>query len=140
VEAKAPPPAPAVATNVTLSPQASPRANGGFLPMKSLLKAAWKLLWANENPLKLYPEEARGIRLYYERTTRTHGWGAFQQPHPLEGETSEARSCFFLRKFTGTRELYAVDTEAQTIIPLAFLAFWQGEPQHYDLEIGIPKD
>jgi hypothetical protein len=103
--------------------------------MKKLLKAAWKLLWEKENPLKMYPDEARQVRAYYERTTRTHGWGAFQKPNPLEGEASEARSCFFLCKYTGTRELYDVDTEEGTIRRLAFLAYWQGKPQHYDLEI-----
>lgn len=92
----------------------------------------WDWLWASPHPLKMYPEEVKSIRQSYERTIR------LRLPDPQEGEASAARTCFFLKKFNGTRELYEADTETGEIRRLAFLAYWRGESEHYDLEI-IPR-
>ena len=86
--------------------------------------------------MALYPDEADQILRYQARRDR------LLPPHPLEGEASPARTCFFLKEFgtgaygtNGEREIYSVDTEAGTIIRLAFFAYWKGYPEHYDLDI-----
>jgi hypothetical protein len=109
-----------------------------FSPMLSTLKRLWDLIgsFGTRPMMALYPDEADEILRYQARRDR------LRPPHPLEGETSPARTCFFLKEFgvgaygtNGERELYSIDTEAQTIIRLAFLAYWRGCPEHYDLDI-----
>jgi hypothetical protein len=122
----------AVATNFT-SLESNPRANRG-LDFVSLVRNAWDWLsYPHPDPLKMYPEEAAEVLRYQARRDRT------RMPHPLEGEASPARSCFFLRKYTDKQEFWSIDTDAQEITRLAFFAKWEGQDLHYDLEIGTPK-
>ena len=95
----------------------------------SLLRKLWDALWTSPNPLKMHPDEAKSVRQYYERTQRQ------RPPDPNEGEVSKARTCFFLKKFTGEREQYYVDTEAGEIHKLAFTANYEDHSEHFDLEI-----
>jgi hypothetical protein len=106
--------------------------------MIETLKKLWDLVgsFGVRPMMALYPDEADQILSYQARRDR------LLMPHPLEGEASPARTCFFLKEFgvgvygtNGEREIYAVDTEAGTIIRLAFLAYWKGLPEHYDLDI-----
>lgn len=80
------------------------------------------------DPMKLYPEEARSCLRYHQRITRC-------MPDPSEGEAGEVRTLFFLKKYSGRRECFRVDTEAGEIVPLAFFAYYRGFPEHYDLNI-----
>lgn len=122
----------AVATNFT-SLQSNPRANRG-LDFVLLMSKVWDLLWQPaHSPMKMYPEEAAEVLRYQARRDRG------RMPHPLEGEASPARSCFFLRKYTDKQEFWSIDTDMQEITRLAFFAKWEGQDLHYDLEIGTPK-
>lgn len=112
----------------------SKRDPGFWAGVFTLGQEAWRAFWAPPDPLKMYPEEARQVRLYWERGQR------LRTPPMFLGEASEARKMFLLKKFSGKRELFYVDTETKEVTPLAFLAFWKGEPEHYDLEIGSITD
>lgn len=128
------PPLVAVETNSPFtSYQSNPRAQRG-LDFVSLMNSVWTWLTVSHpNPMKMYPEEAAEVLRYQARRDRT------RMPEATLGEASPARSCFFLRKYTGTQEFWNVDTETQQIVRLAFFAKWEGEDKHYDLEIGTPK-
>lgn len=119
--------------------QSNPRANRG-LDFVFLVSKVWSWLTESPNPMKMYPEEAAEILRYQARRDR------LRMPHPLEGEAEHARSCFFLRQFGegvygthGEQEFYSINTETGEVTRLAFLAYWRGTPEHYDLEIGTPK-
>jgi len=86
-------------------------------------------------PMAMYPDEVRNTFEYQQRL------GHLRRAHPCEGSVTPARSCFFLRKFTGEPEAYWVNTETGEINPLAFFAKYHGEHEVYcDLEIGTPHD
>ena len=105
-----------------------PASRGFALSAVLLLKQLWKLL-EKRDEMALYPEEAAEIFRYQARRDR------LLLPHPCEGEASHARTCFFLKKYEGKREIFWVDTEAGEIRRLAFFAKWQGYPEHFDLDI-----
>jgi hypothetical protein len=120
-----------VATNT--DPLCEAPVSRGFDLLASLGKL-WNLIgsFGTRPMMALYPEEAAAILRYQERRDR------LLLPHPLEGEAGPARTMFLLEKYEGERKLYSVDTETQEIIPLAFLAYWKGYPEHHDLDIS-PK-
>jgi hypothetical protein len=93
----------------------------------------WEFL-EGRPPMAMYPEEAEGILQYQVRLSH------LRTPDPCEGETTEARSCFFLRYYSGKREIFWADTEAQTLIPLSLLVSYKGHREFYpNLEIGTPR-
>ena len=81
--------------------------------------------------MEMYPEEVQPTLQYQARLVRR------REPNPFEGETTEARSCFLLRYYTGKREIFWADTETQTLRPLSLLVYYKGSRELYlDLEIG----
>jgi hypothetical protein len=85
-------------------------------------------------PMAMYPGEIDETLEYQKRLSR------LRTPNPFEGETTEARSCFLLRYYSGKREIFWADTETQALIPLSFFASYRGQSEYYpDLEIGTPK-
>jgi len=81
--------------------------------------------------MAMYPDEVVNTLEYNHRLEH------LRRPHPCEGTVTPARSCFFLRKFSGERKVFWVNTETQEINELAFFAKYQGQRQLFcDLEIG----
>jgi hypothetical protein len=99
--------------------------------LKKLLR---ELLLEGRPPMAMHPDDAAAILRYQERLSR------LRKPDPCEGEVSEARSCFLLRRYAGKREIFWANTETQELIPLSFLASYKGFPERYpNLEIGTPR-
>src|SRR5271167_3260627 len=75
-----------------------------FSPAILTLKRLLHEFWGGRPPMQMYPDDVVNTLEYHERL------GHLRRPHPCEGSVSEARSCFFLRKYTGQREAYWVNT------------------------------
>ena len=102
-----------------------------FTPLKQFFRE----LFHGRPPMAMYREEVATILGYQKRLEHRH------VPLPWEGSAAHAVECFFVRTFSGTHEVFEVNTATKTITPLSFFAKYCGEHEWYcDLEIGTSHD
>jgi hypothetical protein len=104
-------------------------------PMLDSIKKLVREILMGRQPLDLYPGEIDATLQYHQRLTR------MRTPDPYEGEVlNHARKCFFLRYYSGEREIFSANTETQELVRLSFLASYRGQREiYFNLEIGSPR-